>query len=240
MNNELVQTRSLIKKYSHFYHQEKLTSHNLKEKIKELEDNIKKLNNGILPNKKEANINIIDCLFSDDDDDDFLDDDYDNKKEDDDIQFPDKFNNLVKTSENNSNIPKLDLSQVLSKYKKLENIKVIENKNKKSHRSGDGEVIEKLNAQIKIFKQTIQRYKDRIKNLREQLSILRNRNKILESTLKNNYQNKFNNNNINNDISMNVNVSQIGDNFNFQNDINNIESETKLDNIEINDEKKEN
>jgi ribosomal protein L19E len=229
MNNELVQTRSLIKKYSHFYHQEKLTSHNLKEKIKELEDNIKKLNNGILPNKKEANINIIDCLFSDDDDDDFLDDDYDNKKEDDDIQFPDKFNNLVKTSENNSNIPKLDLSQVLSKYKKLENIKVIENKNKKSHRSGDGEVIEKLNAQIKIFKQTIQRYKDRIKNLREQLSILRNRNKILENTLQNNYHNKFTNNN--NNVYMNVNVSRIGDNFNYQKDNNNKnESENKLNN----------
>ena len=241
MNNELVQTRSLIKKYSHFYHQEKLVSHNLKERVKELEDNIKKLNNGILLKKQETNINLIDCLFSDDDDDYYLDDDdYDNKKDDDDIQFPDKFNNLVKTSENITKVPKLDLSQVLSKYKKLENVKVVENKNKISHRSGDGEIIEKLNAQIRIFKQTIQRYKDSIKNLREQLSILRNRNKILESTLKNNYQNKFNNNNINNDISMNVNVSQIGDNFNFQNDINNIESETKLDNIEINDEKKEN
>ncbi len=241
MNNELVQTRSLIKKYSHFYHQEKLVSHNLKERVKELEDNIKKLNNGILLKKQETNINLIDCLFSDDDDDYYLDDDdYDNKKDDDDIQFPDKFNNLVKTSENITKVPKLDLSQVLSKYKKLENVKVVENKNKISHRSGDGEIIEKLNAQIRIFKQTIQRYKDRIKNLREQLSILRNRNKILESTLKNNYQNKFNNNNINNDISMNVNVSQIGDNFNFQNDINNIESETKLENIEINDEKKEN
>ena len=240
MNNELVQTRSLIKKYSHFYHQEKLVSHNLKERVKELEDNIKKLNNGILLKKQETNINLIDCLFSDDDDDYYLDDDdYDNKKDDDDIQFPDKFNNLVKTSENITKVPKLDLSQVLSKYKKLENVKVVENKNKISHRSGDGEIIEKLNAQIRIFKQTIQRYKDRIKNLREQLSILRNRNKILESTLKNNYQNKFNNNNINNDISMNVNVSQIGDNFNFQNDNIN-ESETKLDNIDINDEKKEN
>ena len=44
------------------------------------------------------------------------------------IQFPDKLNNLVKTSENNYNIPKLDLSQVLSKSKKLENIKIIEKK----------------------------------------------------------------------------------------------------------------
>ena len=169
MNNELVQTRSLIKKYSHIYHQEKLSSNNLKEKIKELEDTIKKINNGILPKKQDTNINLIDCLFSDDDDDDFFDDDFDNKNDDDDIQFPDKLNNLVKTNENNSNIPKLDLSQVLGKYKKLDNLKVIENKNKKSNRSGNGEVIEKLNAQIRIFKQTIQRYKDRIKNLREQL-----------------------------------------------------------------------
>ena len=218
MNNELVQTRSLIKKYSHIYHQEKLSSNNLKEKIKELEDTIKKINKGILPKKQDTNINLIDCLFSDDDDDDFFDDDFDNKNDDDDIQFPDKLNNLVKTNENNSNIPKLDLSQVLGKYKKLDNLKVIENKNKKSNRSGNGEVIEKLNAQIRIFKQTIQRYKDRIKKLREQLSILRNRNKILESTLQNNYKNNFNNNN---DVSMNVNVSQIGENYYYQNVNNN-------------------
>ena len=224
MNNELVQTRSLIKKYSHIYHQEKLSSNNLKEKIKELEDTIKKINNGILPKKQDTNINLIDCLFSDDDDDDFFDDDFDNKNDDDDIQFPDKLNNLVKTNENNSNIPKLDLSQVLGKYKKLDNLKVIENKNKKSNRSGNGEVIEKLNAQIRIFKQTIQRYKDRIKKLREQLSILRNRNKILESTLQNNYKNNFNNNN---DVSMNVNLSQIEENYYYQNVNNNKNLEIK-------------
>ena len=48
-----------------------------------------------------------------------------------------------------------------------------------------------------------------IKNLREQLTILRNRNKILKNSLQNNYHYKFNNNN--NDFSMNFNVSLIGD-----------------------------
>ena len=68
-----------------------------------------------------------------------------------------------------------------------------------------------------------------IKNLREQLTILRNRNKILKNSLQNNYHYKFNNNN--NDFSMNFNVSLIGDYFNYQNDNNNKnESENKLNN----------
>ena len=239
MNNELIQTRLLIKKYNQLLQQEKLISHRLKEKVQELEENIKKLNNGILP-KNENNIEMIDCLFSDDDFDD-LEEDFEVKKEEEqEIQFPDKLNiNRTKTSENVSNVPKLDLSQVLGKYKKPENLKIINPENKISHRSGNGEVIDKLNAQIKIYKQTIQRYKDRNKKFREQISILRNKNKILESTIKNN---KFYNRNNNfNDESMNVNVSQIGD-LNSNKNINskNENENEKLDNNDIKNEKKNN
>ena len=240
MNTELIQSRTLIKKYNHLLQQEKLLSHRLKEKIQELEENIKKINNGILPKINDPNIEVIDCLFSEDDDDD-LDDDYEVKKEEEqEIQFPDKLNfNRTKTSENNSNIPKLDLSQVLGKYKKPENLKIIDPPNKISHRSGDGEIIDKFKAQIKIYKQTIQRYKERIKKLRQQVSILRNKNKILETTIKNNSCSNSNRIIIQ-DESMNVNVSQIGDlnsvstkNIDSKNEIDN----DKLENIEI---KKEN
>ena len=243
MNTELIQTRSLIKKYNHLLQQEKLISHRLKEKIQDLEENIKKINNGILPKNPDPNIEIIDCLFSEDDDDD-LEEDFEVKKEEEqEIQFPDKLNvNKTKTNENNNTVPKLDLSQVLGKYKKPENLKIINAEGKKSHRSGDGEIIDKLNAQIKIFKQTIQRYKDRIKKLREQLLLLRNKNRILESTLHNLNHNHNNNNKM--DESMNVNVSQFGDlNSTGQNthknvDNKNEEIEEKLDNIEIKEEKK--
>ena len=240
MNTELTQTRALIKKYNHLLQQEKLISHRLKEKVQELEENIKKINNGILPKINDTNIEVIDCLFSEDDDDD-LDDDFEVKKEEEqEIQFPDKLNfNRTKTSENNSNIPKLDLSQVLIKYKKPENLKIIDAPNKITHRSGDGEIIDKFKAQIKIYKQTIQRYKERIKKLRQQVSILRNKNKILESTIKNNSCSNSNRIIIQ-DESMNVNVSQIGDlnsvstkNIDSKNEIDN----DKLENIEI---KKEN
>ena len=242
MNTELIQSRTLIKKYNHLLQQEKLLSHRLKEKIQELEENIKKINNGILPKINDPNIEVIDCLFSDDDDDD-LDDDYEVKKEEEqEIQFPDKLNfNRTKTSENNSNIPKLDLSQVLIKYKKPENLKIIDAPNKITHRSGDGEIIDKFKAQIKIYKQTIQRYKERIKKLRQQVSILRNKNKILENSIKNN--SCSNSNRIINDESMNVNVSQIGDlnsvstkNIDSKNEIDN----DKLDNIEIKNENETN
>ena len=242
MNTELIQTRALIKKYNHLLQQEKLISHRLKEKVQDLEENIKKINNGILPKINDTNIEVIDCLFSEDDDDD-LDDDYEVKKEEEqEIQFPDKLNfNRTKTSENNSNIPKLDLSQVLGKYKKPENLKIIDAPNKISHRSGDGEIIDKFKAQIKIYKQTIQRYKERIKKLRQQVSILRNKNKILENSIKNN--SCSNSNRIINDESMNVNVSQIGDlnsvstkNIDSKNEIDN----DKLDNIEIKNENETN
>ncbi len=243
MNTELIQTRALIKKYNHLLQQEKLISHRLKEKVQDLEENIKKINNGIIPKINDPNIEVIDCLFSEDDDDD-LDDDYEVKKEEEqEIQFPDKLNiNRTKTSENNSNIPKLDLSQVLVKYKKPENLKIIDAPNKISHRSGDGEIIDKFKAQIKIYKQTIQRYKERIKKLRQQVSILRNKNKILETTIKNNSCSNSNRIIIQ-DESMNVNVSQIGDlnsvstkNIDSKNEIDN----DKLDNIEIKNENETN
>ena len=291
MNTELIQTRSLIKKYNHLLQQEKLISHRLKEKIQDLEENIKKINNGILPKNPDPNIEVIYCLLNEDnddnldnnykvikekvqdleenikkinngiipkindpnievidwlfseDDDDDLEEDFEVKKEEEqEIQFPDKLKvNKTKTNENNNTVPKLDLSQVLGKYKKPENLKIINAEGKKSHRSGDGEIIDKLNAQIKIFKQTIQRYKDRIKKLREQILLLRNKNKILESTLHNLNQN---NNNNKMDESMNVNVSQFGDlNSTCQNthknaDNKNEEIEDKLENIDIKEESK--
>jgi len=102
-----------------------------------------------------------------------------------DIQFPNNIETKPINIKNNQNnkIPKLDLSGLIGKYKKPDNLKILMN-NKKSNRSENGEIVNKLKAQIKIFKQSIIKYKERIKKLKEQIVTLRNKNNILQNSIK--------------------------------------------------------
>lgn len=193
MNSELEATRSLLRKYTSLVHKEKQFAMNQAEKIKQLESIINGSTKGkIKPQNEEVNIEIIDCVFSSNDDDsDILEeddedgDDQDKSKNDDEnIQFPEKIQRMK--TEQSKTVPKLDLSTVLSKYKKPDNLQIVDGV-KKTNRSSD-EYIEKLKGQIKIFKSTIIRYKARISKLKQSLSSLKNQNILLQQTLKiNNY-----------------------------------------------------
>ena len=201
MNNELVTSRALIKKYSAIIHQEKLNNNKLKENIKELEEKIKNINsNNLNTNKTNIttdNIDVIDVIFTqnnNNNEENNLDDSIDNESFDSnnivdndnyDIQFPNNIEIKPINIKNNENkkIPKLDLSSLVGKYKKPDNLKIL-NDNKKSNRSENGEIINKLKAQIKIFKQSIVKYKERIKKLKEQILTLRNKNNILQNSIK--------------------------------------------------------
>lgn len=245
MNNELVTTRTLIKKYSALLQREKLTTQKLNSQIKDMENNLK--STGANTNKNSNEINVMDCIFSDNDDeeeDDFDDNDIDDESDekelpDEQINFPEKINRM-KTVENSKGVPKLDLSSVMSKYKVPDNLKVVEGV-KKTNRSHNDEYVDKLKAQIKIFKTTIMRYKERIKKLRMQISTLKNNNSLLKSMLKNNqgYSGNNNTNKEENDVSMNPNVSHLSDRGNKTvENINNNENEDNsniknLDDINI-------
>ena len=202
MNNELVTSRALIKKYSAIIHQEKLNNTKLKENIKELEEKIKNinLNTNLNSNKTNMttanNIDVMDIIFTqnNNEDDNIDDDSIDNESIDsnnivdndnNDIQFPNNIETKPINIKNNQNnkIPKLDLSGLIGKYKKPDNLKILMN-NKKSNRSENGEIVNKLKAQIKIFKQSIIKYKERIKKLKEQIVTLRNKNNILQNSIK--------------------------------------------------------
>jgi hypothetical protein len=186
MNNELVTSRALIKKYSAIIHQEKLNNNKLKENIKELEEKIK--NNNL--NKTNENFDVMDVIFTQNNNneenlDDSIDDEsFDsNNFVDNDVQFPNNIQTKPINIKNESNkIPKLDLSSLVGKYKKPDNLKILNEK--KSNRSENGEIVNKLKAQIKIFKQSIIKYKERIKKLKEQILALRNKNNILQNSIK--------------------------------------------------------
>lgn len=231
MNTELVATRSLLKKYSALLQNEKITNQKLTSRIKELENAVNLRN----VNKTNNNIGIIDCVFSDnhssdenEDDIDMEDSDDDINEEDDKTTFPDKLKNKTisgcannNSKSTNATVPKLDLSSVLSNYKKPDNLKlniVDKGVNKKSNRSQHDELIEKLKAQIRIFKSTILKYKEKIKKLRQENSSLKNSNRLLRNAIKNDdfdnlISNSTNNNSntknkINNDVSMTPNINQ--------------------------------
>lgn len=237
MNSELVTTRTLIKKYSALLQREKLTTQKLNSQIKDMENNLK--STGANTNKNSNEINVMDCIFSDNDDEeeDFDDNDIDDESDekelpDEQINFPEKIKR-IQTVENSKGVPKLDLSSVMSKYKVPDNLKVIEGV-KKTNRSHNDEYVDKLKAQIKIFKTTIVRYKERIKKLRMQISSLKNNNSLLKSMLKNNQgYNGSNNNKEENDVSMNPNVSHLSDRGNKTiENINNNEDNSNIKNLD--------
>ena len=249
MNNELVTTRALIKKYSALLQREKLTTQKMASEMKDMESALKNSANPNLVRKKNE-VNVMDCIFDDEDDEnddnvsddeDLDDDDLDGEKEND-VSFPDKIHRL-KTVDNTGGIPKLDLSSVTLKYKKPDNLKITV---KKSNRSND-EYVEKLKAQIKIFKSTINKYKQKLKKLREQNASLRNNLKLLQATIKSsNYSMPSNTNGYNE--SMNPQLSESSDPENNNKSTNTIvhektsndnnheskgEEENQLENLEI-------
>ena len=227
MNNELCETRELIGKYSRIIHDEK-------RKSEFQEKQIEKLNNKILVLKKKKkikekmeNIQLFDyILTSSESEENSVKSDNASSLESPIIKFPEKIKQpkylATDMSDYGQNVPKLDFTKLLTKYQPLKQIEVVEGI-KKSNRSNE-EYLEKLKFQLKIYKNSIIKYKKKNKELKKLVLMIKqhyinlknsiNNSNSTKDTNKKNLPEKTSENNndinkINNDDSMNANTSQI-------------------------------
>lgn len=226
MNNELCETRELIGKYSRIIHDEKRKS-DFQEK------QIEKLNNKILVLKKKKkikekmeNIQMFDyILTSSESEENSIKSDNASSLESPIIKFPEKIKQpkylATDMSDYGQNVPKLDFTKLLSKYQPLKQIEVVEGI-KKSNRSNE-EYLEKLKFQLKIYKNSIIKYKKKNRELKKLVLMIKQHYINLKNSINNSNSTKDtnkkkfpensgeNNNDINkiNDDSMNANTSQI-------------------------------
>ena len=224
MNNELCETRELISKYSHLLHENN-------KKINLQESQIEKLKKKIINFKKKKkiketmeNIQMFDYILTSSEE-----SDTSQTKKSETIsnlesplmKFPEKIKQpkylTTDINDYSQNIPKLDFSKVLSKYTLVKDIDVVEGV-KLTNRSCD-EYIDKLKFQLKFYKNGLIKYKKKnhqlkklVTMLKEQCIKLRNYNIQINSSStkdKTNIQNNNDDNNKVNNESMEANTSQI-------------------------------
>ena len=226
INNELLISREIIKKYIYLNQEERDKEKKLKNQIKILQQKIssnKAANNSfILPTPKLSNkanpqltlLSEILTHFKKEEEQTELDNnisissDSDEDKGNIDLSFienknikENKENKRTKTCEKINKIPKLNFKKVEENYQEPINIKVIpnvdENNNLNTGKYGENSILEqRYKAQINIYKKTIEDYKEKIKKLRNQIRNLTDRNSLLVNTIEIFINKKSSNNNI--------------------------------------------
>jgi hypothetical protein len=227
MNNELCETRELIGKYSRIIHDEKRKSEFQEKQIERLNNKILVLKKKKKIKEKMENIQMFDYILtsSESSDQNSIKSDNASSLESPIIKFPEKIKQpkylVTDMSDYGQNVPKLDFTKLLTKYQPLKQIEVVEGI-KKSNRSNE-EYLEKLKFQLKIYKNSIIKYKKKNKELKKLVLMIKqhyinlknsiNNSNSTKDTNKKNLPEKTseNNNDINknNDDSMNANTSQI-------------------------------
>ena len=228
MNNELCETRELIGKYSRIIHDEKRRNDFQEKQIERLNNKILVLKKKKKIKEKMENIQMFDYILtsSESSDQNSIKSDNASSLESPIIKFPEKIKQpkylVTDMSDYGQNVPKLDFTKLLTKYQPLKQIEVVEGI-KKSNRSNE-EYLEKLKFQLKIYKNSIIKYKKKNKELKKLVLMIKqhyinlknsiNNSNSTKDTNKKNLPEKIseNNNNINkinNDDSMNANTSQI-------------------------------
>lgn len=202
MYNELCLSKELYEKVCKMLNNEKAISAKHLLVVKELEDRIKLLKQGIKAGKKDT----LSVLELSSDDDDVTDRSQITINCDSPVViFPEKVH--MKKRVVKGDVPKLDLTKVKEKYKDNANNKVIvADKINKSNRSNN-EYIEKLKFQLKVCKNTIKTFKRKMEKLNRIISlqkqeIARSKSKIelLEIQMKKTGASTYDrsNNNVNN------------------------------------------
>jgi len=228
MNNELCETRELIGKYSRIIHDEKRKSEFQEKQIERLNNKILVLKKKKKIKEKMENIQMFDYILtsSESSDQNSIKSDNASSLESPIIKFPEKIKQpkylVTDMSDYGQNVPKLDFTKLLTKYQPLKQIEVVEGI-KKSNRSNE-EYLEKLKFQLKIYKNSIIKYKKKNKELKKLVLMIKqhyinlknsiNNSNSTKDTNKKNLPEKTSENNndinkINNDDSMNANTSQI-------------------------------
>ena len=211
MNNELIETRELIGKYTTLLQREKRKTEEQKNTIQNLKDKLQRKKKCKKIKENMENIELFGYIQSSDEESNgdktsnsaYLENEL--NLESPIIKFPEKFKQrkylATDISEHNQIIPKLDFSTVLGNYKPLKKMNVIEGA-KATNRSSD-EFIDKLQFQLKYAKNTIVNYSKKNKELKKLVVMLKQKCLSLKNT--------FNSCSTKDDIRMQKNVKSPND-----------------------------
>ena len=239
MNNELCETRQVIIKYSHLLNDankliNELNAKNvsLKEMIQNIKDgkrikrnleNIEDFGYILTEDSNESNVNIK-SFYSDDENYDIIEDI--DKDEDNNfcfdsplVQCKNKIKHtryLTTTTSNDIQVPKLDLSTIIKKYKPVEKKIGFEKKDFNYYHSihnllDDRDYIDKLKFKLKYYKNLINKYKQKFKQQKQIISMLKTYclkiNNNINSTNCSTSCTKMNNFPISNETRINTNLN---------------------------------
>ena len=177
INNELVETRQLLNKYTQLLHKEKQKNNIQEKKISSLLERIDNLKKKRKIKEKMENIEMFDYILSSSS----LSEENSNQNhslESPVITFPEKIKQKRCLTTDIYNYkkkpPKLDFSKLLiEKYPPLKQIKVIEGTNESSQNNNDNEYIEKIKFQLKYYKNSNQELQKQNNDLKKIVSVLK-------------------------------------------------------------------
>ncbi len=203
LNNELCEARQIIIKYSHLFNDSQKLISQLNTKIISLKEMIQNIKDGKRIKRNLENIENFGYILTEDSNESenndfksfYIEDDKGNIIEEIEldenncdsplVQLPNKIKNfryLTTTTSNEVIIPKLDLSTIIKKYKPIEKKEKYEKKKDKENLSSiiltnnyidDRDYIDKLKFQLKFYKNIINKYKQKLKEQKKIISMLK-------------------------------------------------------------------
>ena len=187
INNELVETREILNKYTQLLHKEKKKNDIQEKKISSLLERIDNLKKKRKIKEKMENIEMFDYILSSSS----LSEENSNQNhslESPVITFPEKIKQKRCLTTDIYNYkkkpPKLDFSKLLiEKYPPLKQIKVIEGTNESSQNNNDNEYIEKIKFQLKYYKNSNQELQKQNNDLKKIVSVLKTKYLNLKNSI---------------------------------------------------------
>ena len=221
MNNELIETRELIIKFTKLLHYEKRKTSEQEKQIERLNQKLENYKNRKRVKENMENIQMFNYILTSSDDSETYSDKGSSMSnlESPLIKFPEKIKQKkylsTEISDYGQNVPKLDFSKLLNKYTPIKAINVVEGV-KETNRSND-DYIDKLKFQLKIYKNSLIKYKKKNHQLKKLVSMLKQqciklRNTLQYSGASTKDKTEINNNNNDkkeNNDSMEANTSNI-------------------------------
>ena len=251
LNNELCEARQIIIKYSHLLNDAQKLINQLNVKIISLKEMIQNIKDGKRIKKNLENIENFGYILTEDSNESednlknfYIEDDNGNLTEefdiDDDknfgcdsplIQIPNKIKHtryLTTTSSNDIQVPKLDLSFIIKKYKPIEKKEDFEKKDIHYHSIhnyvDDRDYIDKLKFKLKFYRNILKKYKQKFKQQKKIISMLKkhclkNYNVNLNTNCSTS-DSKLKNNSVSNETvnNNNLNGCSMDNNINFSMD----------------------
>ena len=186
INNELVETRQLLNKYTQLLHKEKQKNNIQEKKISSLLERIDDLKKKRKIKERMENIEMFDYILSSSS----ISEENSNQNhslESPVIKFPEKIKQKKCLTTDIHNYkkkpPKLDFSKLLiEKYPPLKQIKVIDG-TKESPNNNDNEYIEKIKFQLKFFKNSNQELQKQNNDLKKIVSVLKTKYLNLKNSI---------------------------------------------------------